>query len=139
MAEPETGRTHDSETGPRIDFPRANRLLRPADYRRVFSGAERVGGRYFTVLYRPNEGQGPRLGMAISRKSLNRAVDRNRVKRQLRERFRHLRRELPDIDIVFISRQGLAGLDRPQLAREVERMFSRLREGASAGKRGRRS
>ncbi len=139
MSMQDSGRTQRPGDGQGHGFPRSHRLLGPADYRRVFSGAERVGGRFFTVLYRPNEGRGARLGMAISRKSLNRAVDRNRVKRLLRERFRHLRRGMPDIDIVFISRQGLASLDRRRLAEEIDRMFKRLRSGAGRSIRGRRS
>jgi ribonuclease P protein component len=54
--------------------------------------------------------QGPRLGLAVSRKVDARAVARNRIKRQLRDAFRHLRLQLVPGDYVVVARPGAAAL-----------------------------
>jgi ribonuclease P protein component len=71
-------------------FPRERRLLCPADFRRVFNEPSKSSDALFTVLARahPSHGQLSRLGLAIAKKQLRRAVDRNRVKRLTREYFR---------------------------------------------------
>ncbi len=58
----------------------------------------------FTVLYRANGLGYPRLGLALARKRVRRAVDRNRLKRLVRESFRQSQRSLGGIDIVVMAR-----------------------------------
>ncbi len=50
----------------------------------------------------------PRLGLAVSRKVDPHAVGRNRIKRVLRDSFRHLRAQLRDGDYVVVARVGAA-------------------------------
>lgn len=52
-------------------------------------------------MARPNECGYPRLGMIVAKRLLKRAVDRNRVKRCVRETFRGVRAELPACDFVI--------------------------------------
>lgn len=63
----------------------------------------------FTVLYRRQEPDGrhhagPRLGLAVSKRRIPRAVGRNRFKRLVRESFRLRRSRLHDFDIVVLPR-----------------------------------
>jgi ribonuclease P protein component len=87
-----------------LRFPRAARLVRAADYRLVFAGPLRVKGRFFVVIARPNGAQPARLGLAISRKQASRAVDRNRLKRIVRESFREHKQTLAGHDCVVLCR-----------------------------------
>jgi len=57
----------------------------------------------FTVLYRPNNGDEARLGLAIGKKHCKHATGRNRLKRLVRESFRQHRDQLAGLDIVVLN------------------------------------
>ena len=63
---------------------------------------------------------GARIGIVAGRKNLPRAVDRNALKRIVREAFRHQRSELPPRDMLFRLRQRIGGLPRSAWKVEVE-------------------
>ena len=121
------------QTG-RATFGRDLRLLTPADYRRVFQNADRSSDRNFTVLFLGNDCSYARLGMAVAKKVLKRAVDRNLVKRVIRESFRLRQRELAGLDIVVMCGRGIDLTDRQQLRNSLEKHWTRAAQLiASAG------
>ena len=71
-----------------MKFSRQSRLLKPAEFKLVFNKPLRSGDDCFRILARPNELQRHRLGMAVSKKAIAKAVGRNRIKRVIRENFR---------------------------------------------------
>ena len=85
------------------------RLLSAKDYERVFQRAQKSSGKAFTVLARPGGQAGARLGLAIARKQIRRAVARNRIKRLVRESFRRHQDLLSGLDVVVIGRSELLG------------------------------
>jgi ribonuclease P protein component len=114
-------------TGARTQgFPRAVRLTGPAQYRRVFSDAKRVSDAGFTLLVRENGGPGPRLGLAISRKCARRAVDRQRIKRIIRESFRRHRGQIAPVDIVIMCRAAVLEWDNERIRSSLDRFWARL-------------
>ncbi|WP_166268637.1 ribonuclease P protein component [Marinobacter caseinilyticus] len=107
-------------------FPRSSRLLTPRDYSEVFGNVQiRVPHKHFLILAAPNTLGHARVGLVFSKKNLKHAVQRNRVKRLVRETFRH-RTDLPAIDIVVLGRQGLASVENDALHRMLNDLWERL-------------
>jgi len=68
----------------------------------------------------------PRLGLAISKKHLKRAVDRNRVKRQVREQFRRGSSDMSGVDIIVMTRNGIAKQNSQQLRSSLVRLWEKI-------------
>lgn len=114
----------------------AFRLRKHADYQRVYKASPKQFGKqmsYFFLL-RPVAGPraeqehvaelpGPRVGLTVP-KGLGKAVDRNRIKRRMRE---VVRRQLPQlgaqVDVVLHPRRSVIDLDFTILEREVGTVF----------------
>jgi ribonuclease P protein component len=105
-------------------FAQELRLLSAAQYKYVFSDAKRFGNHCFTLLLRENEIDHARLGLAIAKKSAKRAVDRNRIKRVIRESFRHLQHELPNIDVVILCRPAAVALSSKKMRKQLDKQFA---------------
>ena len=91
-------------------FPREARITRKSEYDHVFKHGKKVVGRYFVCHAARREGQGRKLGLAVSRK-VGPAVVRNRIKRLLREFFRTHRAALSqDTLYVVVARPACVGL-----------------------------
>jgi ribonuclease P protein component len=101
--------------------PKRGRLSRSAEFDRVYRHGRSVANRFMVLYSFPRDvgDAGPRLGLSVSRK-VGGAVERNRVKRLVREAFWAREAELPrDHDFVVVSRpdarelaerEGLAGV-----------------------------
>jgi ribonuclease P protein component len=111
---------------PGSSFGRAQRLLTPQQYRRVFEKPHRFSDRYFTLLARPNGNDVARLGLAIARKRVRLATDRNLLKRLARETFRRHQHELRGLDIVVLARSASTGASRADLAQSLENSWRRV-------------
>jgi ribonuclease P protein component len=91
------------------------RLSRSGDFDRVYKEGRSHGNRFLVLYAFPRSpedvgGEDTRLGISVSRK-VGGAVERNAVKRALREAFWSLDRELPaSHDFVLVARPDLAGL-----------------------------
>ncbi len=108
------------------DFSRQLRLLKPAEFKQVFSDACRVGSKHLTMLAIRNQLGHPRLGLAISKKNVKHAVKRNLVKRQLRESFRLHQAIIGDFDVVVLARPGIDKLSRSELREQIEHCWQKI-------------
>lgn len=118
------GSTNLSGSGSRARFPRSARLLRHADFERVYKQGKRHFATHMTVFYLGRtEGEGLRIGFTVGR-VLGDAVDRNRMKRRLREAVRLNRpAESAPVDVVINPKKSLLRADFAEIQREMVRAF----------------
>ncbi len=114
-------------------FSRQSKLLTKHDYGRVFdANTIRASNRYALFLALPNQQQCSRLGLVVAKKHVRTAVQRNRVKRVVREFFRN-QDSWPPIDVVFLARANIGTLTNHDIQRQLVSLWQRLQTKQRAG------
>lgn len=110
-------------------FTKAQRLLTPAAFRQVFDAPERkLHQAHLMAFIRRNELAGARVGMAVTKRKVPTAVARNRIKRHIREQFRHCADQLESFDIVFIVKKPIDDLDNKNLNDQINAIFKKIKK-----------
>ena len=109
-------------------FTKAARLRHRQEFLRAQAQGKRFHTRHFGVTLAPMAEGHPRLGLVATRR-MGKAVQRNRVKRVLREFFRRHQTGLPAFDLVIMAKKGASALEYHQVEEELGRLlFSRARQ-----------
>jgi ribonuclease P protein component len=108
------------------EFNRESRLLTPGHFQSVFSKPLRFGSSHITILITPNTDERNRLGLAIAKKRVKLAVQRNRIKRQIRESFRLHQHDLPNIDMVVMVKSGTDKLENTEIRKQLEKIWRKI-------------
>jgi len=104
------------------------RITKRSQYLSLRQRSRRWQSENFLLLWRPNRMGFSRLGITVTRRVGN-AVVRNRIKRQVRERFRlHRALRSRGLDMVLIAKHSAGRLSKAEMARELEQLFDRLAE-----------
>lgn len=106
-------------------FPRQARLLRRIEFDRVFKNAGRSSDAYFTILHARGDSDRARLGLAIAKKVARRAVDRNRIKRLVRESMRQ-QENLPLVDLVVMTRPAAVQASNTDLFQSLRQHWQHI-------------
>lgn len=115
--------THSASDDSRRRFPKARHLLRHSDFERVYKLGRRHFARHLTVFYLRREGEptvsGLRIGFTVG-KVLGKAVERNRMRRVLREaaRLSGLERAF-DVDVVVNPKKSVLDADFAEVRSEM--------------------
>ena len=109
-----------------FSFPVQLRLGKPADYKKVFKNPIKSTDNFFTLLAIKNDYDHPRLGLAIAKKNIRKAVTRNLIKRAVRENFRQQQHRLINIDIVVLARRDAANASTDLLKKSLDKHWLKL-------------
>lgn len=113
-------------------FPRQSRLLNAGDYQSVFNdtSSKVYAGEFLLLAHKRDSGEA-RLGLIVAKKTDKRAVGRNRIKRLVRDSFRHQKEHLEGLDIIFLARQGIKDLDNTALHKRLDKAWCQLAKKAN--------
>ncbi len=92
-------------------FPRQVRITKTDEFSSVFSFRKRVSGQFLAIHYQFNQSGRARLGLVVAKKVARKSVDRNYMRRTLRELFRKQQIRIAALDLVI---RPLKRFDRQQ-------------------------
>jgi ribonuclease P protein component len=114
-----------------VKLPKAARLRRRREFLAVQQRGERLyAGEVLVLSQGPGAGRA-RIGITVSSKVAN-AVERNRVKRWVREAFREIQAELPPVDLVVVARKGAVDMGLAGARRALAGARAKLSAGGGA-------
>jgi len=128
---PRASGTRGTPRGDAQRFRSADRLKKRYEFRQVQLGGRRIHTPHFLLVVRPNALPNTRLGITVTKK-VGSAVQRNRIKRVVREVFRRNRQLFPaSHDVVFIAKRDAKGIGYDALLAELRRAARKLQPEAS--------
>jgi len=107
-------------------FGRELRLLTPSQFDNVFQNPFRAASPLFTILAKPNQLTHPRIGLTIAKKRVKLAVQRNRIKRCVRDSFRLHQHQLPAMDLVLMVKGDISNTPNDELLKQLERLWQKI-------------
>lgn len=106
-----------------FSFTHRDRLLNASQFTRVFDQATKSSSEFFTILSRENTEHQPRLGIVVAKRRAKRSVDRNIIKRIIRESFRLNKASLPNNDFIVILKRPIKIIKRANLRQQMETLW----------------
>ena len=101
------------------------KLKKSWEFRRAYQKGKKYWNRYFVIYVLHNPFNQLRLGVTVSKK-VGKSVQRNRVKRLIRESFRHLRTRVKvGYDIVVVGRTPACQLTCQETQNALAHLFQR--------------
>jgi len=111
----------------RFGLTQSKRLKTPADFKRVYSSKQWGGSKHFTFNVLANESsQVNLLGVTVSKKVSKRAVDRNHLKRVMREFYRCRQSELKGANLVVTAKPSSRNASREERLQSLEELWSKV-------------
>ncbi len=106
-------------------FSKCDRLLSAKQFQAVFDAPIKKIHTPHLLLFISHSSQ-PRLGLAITKKKLKNATERNRLKRLTRESFRLARPEIAAVDMILIVKKSYPKTH--DISSEVADIFSKIKK-----------
>lgn len=113
-------------------FRRHSRLSTAGDFSLVFKSNLKIGDAFITLLVSKHNSKRPRLGFAIAKKQVKKAVDRNRLKRLFRESFRQSQTQLPCKDIVIMVKHKIIYQNNQQISDMMQKKWQSIKAQCAA-------
>ncbi len=114
----------------RFRFSKKDRILKRTEFQALDAQGRRIAGDWFLLVAAPSAAERSRLGVTVSRR-IGRAVQRNRIKRVVREFFRLNRHTLRGFwDVHVIARRGAAAQSNRALFEALRKLFEQIAKTA---------
>ena len=105
-------------------FDTSKRLTNSRQFSKVLRQGQTQRNPLFVIVSLPNDQATGRLGVTVSKKVSKKAVQRNRIKRLIRETFRHHHSQLKNHDFVIIARGHAAKADNQTITETLAKMWA---------------
>jgi ribonuclease P protein component len=119
----------------RLTLPAVGRLRAKADFDTAYAQGRRTGNSLFGVTTRRNGLDRPRLGLAVAVRVAGSSVERNRIRRIIRESFRVHQYEMPPVDIVVSARDRARDAPGPELHASLAALWKKVIEQCATSPR----
>ena len=107
-------------------LPKAHRINKRKDFDTIFRQGGTVQDSFLAVRFLSNQGKSSRFGLIVSAKTAKKAVDRNRLRRQLSEVIRlNLKRIGPGWDFVLVGKAKLVGIGYNKIEAALLNLFKK--------------
>jgi ribonuclease P protein component len=120
--------TCDGVAPTRLTLPARKRLRRKSDFEAAYARGRRFGNGFFGVTAFWNDKGWPRLGLAVSVRTAGGGVERNRIRRIIRDSFRVHQHELPGVDLVISARNRARDAARAELHTSLVQLWKKVSE-----------
>ncbi len=107
-------------------LPKQAKIVKTDDFSSVFSLRKRIANKHLVMRFRMNGAKTPRLGMIVAKKTAKLAVQRNYMRRVLRELFRLNQHHLPAVDLVIQVQKTFERAEFTEIKHEFEHLMQKL-------------
>jgi ribonuclease P protein component len=115
-------------------FTSRYKLKKTDEFSSVFNFRRRLSGEFLVIHYMPNSLEYPRIGVIVGKKTARLAVQRNYIKRVLRELFRLERHTMAGVDILVRPSKKFGAGDFGKIRMEFHHLLHQLREKSGGRK-----
>ncbi len=107
-------------------LPKQAKLVKTDDFSSVFNLRKRIANKHLVMRYCPNGNTSARLGLIVAKKTAKGAVQRNYMRRVLRELFRLNQHQLPALDVVIQVQKVFKKPDFFEIKQEFDALCKKL-------------
>ncbi len=119
----------------RLTLPARLRLRRKKDFDAVYARGRRLGDGYFGMTAVSNAEGAPRLGLAVAVRIAGGGVERNRLRRVIKESFRLHQEQIPAVDLVVSARPKARDAAGKLLHESLEGLWKKVAEQCATSPR----
>ncbi len=118
---------------PTLRFTKKAKLIKTDEFSSVFNFRKRISAKFLALHYQPNQIGRARLGLVVGKKVAKRAVDRNYMRRVLREFFRMQQHEINNVDLVIRVQKKFEKEDFIQIKQEFDALIAKINQRTQMG------
>ena len=109
-----------------LSFNKLSRITQSKQFNLLFSCSKKIYGEYFSFRFRENNCLRARLGVIVTKKNQKRAVQRNHLKRVVRESFRNEQYNLIGMDIIVLVKRGAEKACSLTLRKDLQKNWRKI-------------